>query len=308
MKRAFLIVSLLSSGAALAQGFEQTGQPQQPTQDQEFDERAPVQGVAAGGGAWQPMPPPPPTEEEIEQNPMVNESAEPPQQAPTPQRFEQDLSPYGQWIDVPGVGRVWKPDANEVGEDFVPYSTGGTWGYNDYGWSFNTGWSWGWAPFHYGRWFRHASYGWLWWPSYTWGPSWVDWRYSRGYVGWAPLGPPGYSVQFGLGVPGWSFCARNTFWHPYVANHQIYPSFAGGRYSWYHAPAYRTEPAWHSASRSWRTPAWHAAAVWHSPAGHLYNGGFRTSSAFRGSRSTGGAVRGGSYHSSGSHGGGRHHR
>jgi hypothetical protein len=318
MKRAFLLVSMWCSGTALAQGFQLGGdQPSQPPMveaQQEFDERQPVQAqeMAAGDGQWQPVPPPPPTDQEIEQNPMVNETSEPPAQAPTQQQFEQALTPYGQWVDDPNVGRVWQPDPNEVGQDFTPYSTGGTWGYNDYGWNFNTGWSWGWAPFHYGRWYRHASYGWVWYPGYTWGPSWVDWRYSGGYVGWAPLGPPGYSAQFGLGVPGWSFCARNNFWHPYVSYHQIYPRFAGGRYSWYHAPTYRQAPAWHSVSRSWNAPAWHNAAPWHGGT-HAYasSGAFHNSVTYRSRPSAvrvGGAHSSGGHFGGGGHSGGGHHR
>jgi hypothetical protein len=340
MKRAILVLSVLSSPFAFGQGFEvgvgaadeQAEQPQQGQYENEFDERAPVQeAAAAGSGAqqWQAVPPPPPTEEELEQSPMVNESAQPPQQAPTQQQFEQELSPYGQWVDTP-QGRMWQPNASEVGEDFTPYSTGGTWAYNDYGWYFNTGWNWGWAPFHYGRWWRHPSYGWLWYPGYTWGSSWVDWRCAGGYVGWAPLGPPWASVQFGLGVPGWNFVGRNYLWHPYVSYHQINPRYAGGRYSWYHAPAYHGAPSFVGSSHGWRQPAWHAGAQWHgggaytgggfgggSYAGHSYaGGGFRSvpstpSLTRRGSS----AVRvGAGYHSSGhisgGHGGfgGGHHR
>jgi hypothetical protein len=308
MKRSILVLSLWCGSAALAQGFEVANPEPQPGSDAEFDERAPVQEVAAAGSQqWQPMPPPPPTEQEIEQNPMVNETAQPPAQPPTQEQFEQELSPYGKWIDIPGQGRVWQPDATEVGEDFVPYSTGGTWGYTDYGWNFNTGWSWGWAPFHYGRWWRHPSYGWVWWPQYTWGPSWVDWRCAGGYVGWAPLGPPWAAVQFGLGVPGWSFAARTSLWHPYVSYHQIFPRYAGGRYSWYHAPAFRTNPAWNQVSRSWHQPAWHSAATWHGGVGHTYTRQVSGTPVFRGG-SRGVRVGGTSHSSGGFHGGGGHHR
>jgi hypothetical protein len=306
MKRAFLLLTLWCS-PAFAQGFEVSNPDERPQGDSEFDEQSPVQEAAAANGpaTWQPMPPPPPTDEEVAENPLINEESQPPAQAPTQQQFEQELSPYGKWIDTP-QGRVWQPDAGEVGEDFTPYSTGGTWGYNDSGWYFNTGWSWGWAPFHYGRWWRHASYGWVWYPGYTWGSSWVDWRCARGYVGWAPLGPPWASVQFGLGVPGWSFVSRSHLWHPYVAYHQIVPRYSGGRYAWYHSPAFHTQPAWHQASRSWRQPAWHAAAPWHG-GGHTY-GSVRTSNTYRSYRSGAPSHISGGFHSSGGsfHGGGGH--
>ena len=38
------------------------------------------------------------------------------------QTFYDELSPHGQWIDYPGQGYVWVPDADQ---DFQPYSTNG---------------------------------------------------------------------------------------------------------------------------------------------------------------------------------------
>ena len=45
------------------------------------------------------------------------------------------------------------------------------------------------STFHYGRWTLNPRYGWVWVPGYNWGPSWVCWRHSDGYLGWAPLPP-----------------------------------------------------------------------------------------------------------------------
>ena len=58
--------------------------------------------------------------------------------------------------------------------------------------------AWG-ATFHYGRWFRNASVGWCWYPDTVWAPSWVTWRYSNNYCGWAPL-PPRTACQAGVGI------------------------------------------------------------------------------------------------------------
>ena len=58
--------------------------------------------------------------------------------------------------------------------------------------------SWGWAPFHYGRWTRHALYGWIWLPDTVWGPAWVSWRHSAAAIGWAPL-PPASRFEVGVG-------------------------------------------------------------------------------------------------------------
>ncbi|HEX4375161.1 MAG TPA: DUF6600 domain-containing protein [Puia sp.] len=104
----------------------------------------------------------------------------------TYQTFYDDLSPYGQWIDYPDYGYVWMPNA---GPSFRPYATNGQWVYTDDGWAWSSGYNWGWATFHYGRWFFDANYGWMWMPGYQWAPAWVSWRSSNDYYGWAPLGP-----------------------------------------------------------------------------------------------------------------------
>jgi hypothetical protein len=100
--------------------------------------------------------------------------------------FYNNLSPYGQWVNYPGYDYVWVPD---VGQDFIPYSTGGRWVWSDYGWTWVSDFNWGWAPFHYGRWDYDNYYGWFWVPGNEWGPAWVSWRRCPGYYGWAPLGP-----------------------------------------------------------------------------------------------------------------------
>lgn len=109
--------------------------------------------------------------------------------------FYDDLSPYGQWIDDPSYGYVWSPNA---GADFRPYYTSGHWMMTDYGNMWASDYSWGWAPFHYGRWTYNSFYGWLWIPDNEWGPSWVSWRYSNDYYGWAPMGP-GISISMSYG-------------------------------------------------------------------------------------------------------------
>jgi hypothetical protein len=102
------------------------------------------------------------------------------------QVFYDQLSPYGEWVNYPHWGYVWIPDA---GPDFVPYSTDGHWILTDAGWTWMSDYSWGWAPFHYGRWDYDQYYGWLWVPGNEWGPAWVSWRMAEGYYGWAPLEP-----------------------------------------------------------------------------------------------------------------------
>ncbi len=109
------------------------------------------------------------------------------QNAPTYQQFYDQLSPYGQWINYPGYGYCWVP--NQVPGDFSPYMTGGHWVYTDFGMTWVSDYPWGWAAFHYGRWFLDASYGWMWVPGYDWGPAWCMWGDYGGYYCWAPFGP-----------------------------------------------------------------------------------------------------------------------
>jgi hypothetical protein len=106
--------------------------------------------------------------------------------------FTDVLSSYGGWIDVPVFGHVWQPDAGIVGSDFRPYGSNGHWAYTSAGWTFVSGYDWGWATFHYGRWVWLSNYRWVWVPGSVWAPAWVDWRYSGTYVGWFPMAAPGY--------------------------------------------------------------------------------------------------------------------
>ena len=100
--------------------------------------------------------------------------------------FYEALSPSGEWINEPDYGWCWTPYDMDAG--WRPYSNG-RWEYTDYGWSWASNESWGWATDHYGRWFFDDSYGWVWVPGTEWAPAWVAWRYGDDYVGWAPLPP-----------------------------------------------------------------------------------------------------------------------
>ena len=105
---------------------------------------------------WDDAPPPNDSWNDAEAYPQAaddydNQGAANVDQAPSAD-FDQSLSPYGEWVDLPEYGRVWRPYESNVGADFRPYATGGHWVYTDYGWSFESDYPWGWAPFHYGRW------------------------------------------------------------------------------------------------------------------------------------------------------------
>ena len=117
--------------------------------------------------------------------------------APADSVFYNALAPYGTWINVDGYGLCWQPTAVVTSPSWSPYWDGGRWVYTDAGWYWYSDYSWGWAPFHYGRWFCHARFGWCWEPDVTWGPAWVSWRCNDAFCGWAPLGP---DVCFSVGV------------------------------------------------------------------------------------------------------------
>lgn len=112
--------------------------------------------------------------------------------------FYSSLAPYGSWFYVQDYGYCWRPTVAVVSPGWQPYSDRGRWLYSDHGWYWQSDYSWGWAPFHYGRWWSHPSHGWVWMPDTTWGPAWVTWRYSDSYCGWAPL-PPGAHYREGFG-------------------------------------------------------------------------------------------------------------
>ncbi len=124
-------------------------------------------------------------------------------QAPLPsaseQMFYDSLAPYGAWVDDPDYGVVWQPTVAVVNPGWQPYCDSGNWVWTDCGWYWNSSYSWGWAPFHYGRWCRASKHGWCWVPDTCWGPAWVTWRTCDSHCGWAPLPPHcGWSPTLGF--------------------------------------------------------------------------------------------------------------
>ena len=116
----------------------------------------------------------------------------------------EDLDDNGQWQDTPDYGAVWTPTAVAVG--WVPYSFGHWAWVAPWGWTWIDDASWGFAPFHYGRWARwHNSWCWVPGPRNVravYAPALVAWSGSAGGVGvaWFPLAPrevyvPGYRVS-----------------------------------------------------------------------------------------------------------------
>jgi hypothetical protein len=181
-------------------------------------------------------PPPPPVPETA-----TTEPTEPPPPPPEPAEvtvnyFYSSLAPYGTWVNVEGYGQCWRPTVVVYSSGWQPYCDRGHWVYTDCGWYWVSDYSWG-VTFHYGRWFRHPHLGWCWWPDTVWAPSWVTWRYSNDYCGWAPLPPfavyqtgvgfvyrgSGVSVgfDFGLGVNCFTFVPTRYFCDPHPRRHRV---------------------------------------------------------------------------------------
>ncbi len=120
--------------------------------------------------------------------------------------FYQALAPSGTWHQTANYGWAWRPSVVSVEANWRPYCNDGHWVWSDHGWYWESNYSWGWAAFHYGRWYNDHEYGWVWVPDTTWGPAWVNWRQNDQYYGWAPLPP---AARFEAGA-GFSFNSKHV--------------------------------------------------------------------------------------------------
>jgi hypothetical protein len=123
--------------------------------------------------------------------------------------FEAPLAAHGEWITVRGYGHCWHPD--HVAVDWRPYGYG-HWVWTDCGWYWVSDEPWAWACYHYGYWVYDPVHFWVWVPGLEWGPAWVSWRMGGGYIGWAPLPPPHFSVT--VAEPHFVFVEANHFQDP----------------------------------------------------------------------------------------------
>lgn len=74
--------------------------------------------------------------------------------------FEDQLSPYGVWVDDPDVGHVFIPEES----NYVPY-TNGHWVYTSVGFVWQGSQPFSWATSHYGRWAYSRNFNrWSWLP------------------------------------------------------------------------------------------------------------------------------------------------
>jgi hypothetical protein len=105
-----------------------------------------------------------------------------------------DLDASGDWQPQTEYGAVWFP--RNVSADWEPYHNGHWISRDPWGWVWVEDESWGYAPFHYGRWVHyHDRWGWVPGPVNVrpvWSPALVVFAGGGGGVGlsaWFPLGP-----------------------------------------------------------------------------------------------------------------------
>jgi hypothetical protein len=127
--------------------------------------------------------------------------------------FYDDLASYGHWIQRPSYGWVWTPRV--VARSWRPYEDG-HWVWTDLGWTWVSNEPFGWATYHYGRWYDDPDYGWEWVPGNQWAPAWVDWQAGNDYIGWAPLPPsigysPGVTLNVSLAPEDFLFVPEQRF-------------------------------------------------------------------------------------------------
>jgi len=106
--------------------------------------------------------------------------------------FYKPLAAHGKWVQVANHGLCWHPAGVAAG--WRPYCNG-YWEWTDAGWYWVSDEPWAWACYHYGSWVYDSNYGWVWVPGVEWAPAWVNWRMGGDYIGWAPCGPAGYTVE-----------------------------------------------------------------------------------------------------------------
>ncbi len=96
------------------------------------------------------------------------------------------LSYYGDWVQMPPYGMVWRPG---VVAGWAPFYNG-HWVWSNYGWAWVSYEPFGWLVYHYGYWNYNPGAGWYWCPGQRWSPARVQWYTYGDYTAWAPLPPP----------------------------------------------------------------------------------------------------------------------
>jgi hypothetical protein len=216
----FLLFSLFTAVSVAVAQTEAPPQPQGGEAKTEKPRSKFVKKPAAGKKEKEAQEAAKPTEPEpVEQGPLIKPVVRVTGDVVAAQFFREALTPYGEWIEVGGYGRCWKPKG--VGSQWAPYTVG-EWAYSDFGWTWVSSENFGDIVYHYGRWFRLKGHGWTWVPDLEWAAAWVSWRYGTKQVGWAPLPPqakwnaqtglgPWVDRDFEIGPDNYAFCSITEF-------------------------------------------------------------------------------------------------
>jgi len=130
-----------------------------------------------------------------------------------------ELNEYGEWVNVPGYGTVWRPDA-EAGWRPFEY---GHWVYSNEGWVWDSDEPYGWIVCHYGTWDNDPEQGWVWIPGYTWSPARVRWYVTDNEIGWSPLfSKPRQGYRQNRVQMSWSFCPVQFFTASQMHEHAVF--------------------------------------------------------------------------------------
>ena len=133
----------------------------------------------------------------------------------------EELSNYGEWININKYGSVWRPF---VVNDWMPFNYG-HWSYADGNWTWISYEPFGWIVYHYGNWYDDPYYGWVWIPSDdSWSPARVLWMDYDDYIGWAPM--PLSGIEYGNpwelnGKRHWLVVRHKDFTKDNIRNYRI---------------------------------------------------------------------------------------
>ena len=119
----------------------------------------------------------------------------------------EDLDENGQWEADPDYGTVWYP--RTVAVDWAPYRYGHWVWVSPWGWTWVDDASWGFAPFHYGRWVV-ARGRWCWVPSPP-RPAYVTREYVRPVYAPALVAWVGGGAAVGVGVAWFPLGPRDVY-------------------------------------------------------------------------------------------------
>lgn len=164
-----------------------------------------------------------------------------------------ELREYGEWVDVPAYGSVWRP---RVAVGWSPYVYGRWAWISPYGWTWVSNEPWGWYPYRCGYWLTDPVFGWVWSPynafvsvNFVFGsnryrhhnvlfrPATVRFVPEGGNVRWVPL-RPGERFRPGGFVRG---DARLTRWNRPLDSGRVFVRGGPDRREWRDWGAVRAE-------------------------------------------------------------------